>query len=321
MEQVLRDFPKQFSFQPLIENAEGWRPQNKFLLLGMGGSHLAGDLLKITHPHVDLLIHSDYGLPTSSSALEDRLIIASSYSGNTEEVIEGAEQALAHHLPLAVIAVGGKLLELAIDKKLPYVQLPDTGIQPRAALGFSMRALLALLGDRVALEQTALLVNNLQPTSAEEQGKKFAHVLKEKISVIYASTKNQGLAYNWKIKLNETGKIPAFYNVIPELNHNEMNGFDGGETTTTLRSHFHFIFITDSEDHPQIQKRFQVLRQLLLARNYAVSELPLQGSNPYERIFSSLLLADWCAVETAKLQGCDPEPVPIIQEFKVKIAE
>ena len=261
---------------------------------------------------MDLRVHQDYDLPL---IFKDTLVIASSYSGNTEEPISSFTEAVKRGLPLAVISTGGKLLELAKEHKVPYIQIPDTGIQPRAALGFTVKALLQMVGEKELLEESSSLATLLHATSFEEQGKALAKTLQGKIPIIYSSRRNFAIAYNWKIKFNETGKVPAFYNVFPELNHNEMAGFGVEE----LNKPFLVILLQDEKDDPRIQKRMEVLRRLYQDRGLIVERISLAGSFQLLKVFSSLVLADWTAYFTALIHGADPEQVPMIEEFKKQI--
>ncbi|MDP3696425.1 MAG: bifunctional phosphoglucose/phosphomannose isomerase [Candidatus Taylorbacteria bacterium] len=318
IEENILNFNKQFSWEPKIENQKGLTldlQKGRTLVLGMGGSHLGADILNSYDPELNLAVHSDYGLPKNVS--KDDLVIASSYSGNTEEVIDGLNQALKEGLTAAVIASGGKLLEMAKEKGLPYIQLP-TGHQPRLSIGFQVKALAKLLGHQTALEEISRLAEKLNPGEFEEKGRELAEKAKGKIPMIYTSQANFALAYNWKIKFNESGKVPAFYNVFPELNHNEMNGFLSQGSTLDLQKGRTFIFLilTDAEDHPRIQKRMTVMTELFRRKNWPVETIGLAGEGRWQRIFSSLLTADWAAYFTAKQLGLDPENIPLVEEFK-----
>ncbi len=317
MSDAINNFAKQFAYQPVFGNVKKIKSYKRYILLGMGGSHLAADLALVLKPELPLIIHSDYGLPAvPAKDLKESLIIASSYSGNTEEVIDGLEQARKKKLPIVVIAVGGELITKAKKYKLPYILLPDTGVQPRSALGLSMIALFATMNDSTTLRSLHNLAKTLQPTSLEAAGKQLAKRLKDKIPVIYTSNRNQSIAYNWKIKFNETGKIPAFYNVFPELNHNEMTGFDVKDSSKHLSEKFYFLFLKDSADHPRVQKRMQILEQLYRDRGLSVDVLSLNGKNIFAKMFNSLILADWTAVHTAANYGLESEQVPMVEEFK-----
>ncbi len=310
MERIIKKTPAQFLFDPTIEGGTVPTDYEAYIVLGMGGSHLAADLLRMSHPEKSVLVWNDYGLPPVTRALRKKtLVVASSYSGNTEEVIDGLKRAIEEKLPAIAISTGGKLLEVAKTKKIPYITLPDPTIQPRSALGYSFRALLKVLGDNDALAETKKLSKSLDVTVSEEEGRQLAERLRGLIPIIYASNKNEALAYNWKIKFNETGKIPAFANVLPELNHNEMTGFDksGGN--------FFFVLLKDNNDNPRILKRMDVLKGLYEKRGFEVRVLELQGS-PLRKMFSSFLTANWTAYYLALKYGFEPEAVPMVEEFK-----
>lgn len=321
MGKAILDFGKQFAFLPRVENARKLDAHGKFTVCGMGGSNLVMGLLKIVDPTIVAVEHRNYGLPAlSAAALKDRLNIAVSYSGNTEETLSSFDEARKRHLPLAAVATGGKLLARAKKHGVPYVQIPDTGIQPRLALGFMAKALLKLMGYTKLSVQAAALSSTLKPGLFEERGKRLARTLKNHVPVIYVSDANRMIAYNWKIKFNETGKIPAFCNVFPELNHNEMTGFDSKPRSRHLSKLFHVILLKDSDDHLRIQKRMEVTARLYRARKLSVEIVPLSGENTLHKIFSSLILADWTAYYTAMQYGLESEQVPMVEEFKKLIA-
>ncbi|MEK7654440.1 MAG: bifunctional phosphoglucose/phosphomannose isomerase [Patescibacteria group bacterium] len=324
MQKVIEDFPKQFSWEPKIENEDQLQKYSKFIVAGMGGSSLAADLLKVYDPILDLVVHRDYGLPeaclplgtVANTHLDQTLLIASSYSGNTEETLSALDTAIEFGVAVVIIATGGKLLAKAKELGLPYVQLPETGIQPRMATGFSIKALLAVLGMEEAAREISLLAKSLDMKAAQKDGEQLAKKLAGKVPVIYASRPNFPVAYNWKIKFNETGKIPAFANYFPELNHNEMTGFDFVPASEKISQNFHFIFLLDSEDHPRHQKRMEVTARLYEKKGLAVERLMLKGGGMWEKIFSNTLIADWAAYATAQSNNADPENVPMIEEFK-----
>ncbi len=316
---TIRDFPKQFDFKPSIKNHRGIFAFNKFVVCGMGGSNLAGALLKAWKPKLDIYFHRDYGLPPLSS-LKERLIICCSYSGNTEETLEAFEEAKDKGLEVVVITTGGKLLERAIRSRVPYIELPRTGQQPRTATGYLFLSLLAFT-DPDALAEAYTLKRLLDSQRARGRAEALARNLVGKVPVVYASDRNAALATNWKIKFNENGKTPAFCNIFPELNHNEMNGFDAGsDATKRLSENFAFMFLKDEEDHPKIQKRMEVLERLYQSRGLAVEIVPLTGTSRLEKIFQTVMMGDWISCFLAGLCGIDPEPVPMVEEFKLLIS-
>jgi len=320
MHREIEAFLQQFSYKPEVELADRLGHFEKFLITGMGGSHLAADLLRVWQPELSLTIHSDYGLPVGELT-SNTLIIASSYSGKTEETLDGFKAAHEQGLPIAAVSIGGKLLELAREWRVSYVQLPDTGIQPRLAIGLQLRALLALMGRPDLLTELISLTDQLKPAMLESKAQALAETLKGQIPVVYASARNFPLAYYWKISLNETAKSPAFANVFPESNHNELSGFDVQPGTRSLVQPFHLIFLTDATDHPQIQKRMMILARLYGERGVPVTVRALTGLSLPHKIFSSVLLAILTAHELAARYQVEPEAVPLNDELKRLVAE
>ena len=313
MEQAIKDFPKQFKFRPKIEGGKV-KKYKKFLVCGMGGSGQPPQVLKSIAPELDISVHKDYGLPAGD--LRKTLVIAMSYSGNTEETISALEEAREKGLSAAVIATGGTLIERAKQYGFPYIQIPDTGIQPRTATGFLYCALLKFMKQQELLRACRELAKTLGRHDEEAQGRELAHTLKNAVPIIYASSRNYPLAYMWKIKFNETGKIPAFYNVLPELNHNEMTAFDIKDATRGLSEKFHFILLKDPDDLENNQKRMSITEKLYQDRGLKVSTVVLSGENRQERVFSALILGDWTAFYTAQMYGVEAEQVPMVEEFK-----
>lgn len=320
MKTAIINFPKQFTFQPKIANGAKLKKYKKFAAMGMGGSLHSVDIIKAWKPELDIISHRDYGLPAMPNAdFSGRLFIVCSYSGNTEETLDGFEAALRLKLPVAVISKGGKLLEAARRRRIPYVQIPDTHIQPRCSLGFLSRAFMKLMGLEDGIEENAKLATLLDVEKSRKKGLALSKRLKNYVPVLYASRVNFPVVYNWKIKLNETGKIPAFYNVFPELNHNEINGFDVQKSTKDLCQSFYFIFFKDSGDHPRVQKRMDITKKIYESRGLPVEVLKLEGKNKLHKIFNSLVLADWTAYYTAENYGLESEQVPMVEEFKALI--
>ena len=319
----IKNYAKQFEYEPAVENAGklGKKKFTKFIVAGMGGSHLAADIIKDWHPEADIIVWRNYGLPLMREKdLKEHLVILSSYSGNTEETVDAFNMAKAKRCAMAVVASRGKLIALAQKFNVPYVQMPDFHMQPRMATGLSLLALLAVMGEKVWLAEAKELAGILHTAREEHRGRDLAKRLHETVPVIYASARNAAIAQNWKIKFNETGKIPAFYNVVPELNHNEMTGFDAKGRTTPLSRHFHFVFLKDGGDDQRITKRMSVMEKLYRDRGFKTEVILLQGKSEIHKIFGALNLADWTAYHTAKLYGVDPQEVPMVEEFKKMIA-
>src|SRR3989344_7411750 len=288
--EAIKSLEKQLQYQPELVNGDKLGKYDRFIFVGMGGSALGPDLLRVSNPELDILIHRDYGLPDlPDKVLQNSLIILNSYSGNTEEVLSAFKLALSKNLPMAVVSIGGKLLELTRQNSIPYIEIPDWGLEPRMALGLNLKALLRVLGQNQAIDT----ISKIQLVDSEKTGQEIAEKLRGFVPVVYSSRKNGPVAYAWKVKINETSKTPSFSNVFPELNHNEMAGFHANNISKLLSQNFHFIFLRDEADNPRILKRMEVMAKLFQNQKLNVETVELAGDNVFAKIFSSLQLADW----------------------------
>ncbi len=315
MKEILRTYNTQFAFQPEIKNEHLIRKNFKHLIVcGMGGSHLSAGILKTIQPDIEIHIHSDYDIPPFSKAfLESGLLVASSYSGNTEEVLSFYKKIKQlYDLPVLCISMGGELLQYAIENNDPYITLPQTEFVPRTALGITTIALASVYKDKDIMYH----VQNLQLDllKLEQQAQDLAIHLKDKIPVFYASNQNRHLAYNWKIKCNETAKQMAFYNVFPESNHNELESYE-----YTPNSQIMPIVLRDNTDHTRIQKRFNVFVEILKEKNIPYIEIDISHTDVYTKVFNSIVLGDFVTASIAENKGYPQAQVPLIEEFKKKL--
>lgn len=321
LEDIIKNFPKQLEYQSEIQNTGGFKKRDKFIVCGMGGSNLAAGIIKSWEPKLDIIIHRDYGLPAmEETRLKDYLIIASSYSGNTEETISAFQEALARKLSLIVIVAGGKLLELAQEHKTPYIQMPHIGNSPRFAIGYSIIATLKAMNEERIINNINGEVGSLNPDDYKQTGKELVEKLQNKIPLIYSSGPNAGLARYWKISFNETAKLPAFYNFLPELNHNEMAGFSSKIFEGKLNHKFAFVFLNDPDDEPQIQKRMSATQKIFKDRGFTVLKTDVTGPSLWYKSFTSILTAMWTSYYLTQYYGVDPEDISMIENFKKPLA-
>ena len=319
MKKTLARFNEQFNWEFEVQNPRG-DSFDKFLIAGMGGSHLGAWLIKSYGPARDMIIHRGYGLPRlPAGALDHRLFIASSYSGTTEEIVDSLSLASNLGMKTAALAKGGTLIEKAEEMEIPYVQFPDTGLEPRMAIGYSMLALARLMGDQWLETAIRSGGNAVKPLMDEKMGVELAERIRGRIPLVWSSQENMSLAFMWKIKFNETSKIPAFCNSLPELCHNELTGLDVVDSTRALSAPLAIIMLEDESDHPRVQKRMQIAREMLRERKIEVERVMLTGSS-FEKAFRSALLADWVSLALADYYGVPNPETPLIAEFKKRMA-
>lgn len=321
MEEQILNFAEQFKWEPELLYPEHL-PENPshIIVCGMGGSHLGARLLLRHDPSLPISVHSDYGLPRESpERLRSALIIASSYSGETEETLDSARAAVEAGLKVAVVTTGGALTSFAEEHSLPLILISKKDSEPRMAVGAFMLALAHLMRDASLENEIRQTGANVDVRKGQSVGEALAKRLVGTIPLVYASTLNAPLAYFWKIALNETGKIPAFYNLFPEVCHNELSGFDINEHTRKLSSQMSVIFLKDGDDHPRINKRMQIMQGLLTERGLTTVNVELFGNNGLEKALNGTLSGIWTALALAREYGVPDAVTPLISEFKSKM--
>ncbi|MDD3386504.1 MAG: bifunctional phosphoglucose/phosphomannose isomerase [Candidatus Pacebacteria bacterium] len=289
-QEIIQSFHNQFDYQPVIKNINNFKNSKDIFAVGMGGSHLAADLINDIFKEIDIKVHSDYGLPNKIN--KDSLLIVSSFSGNTEETIDALNSALKKKIPLIIVSSGGKLIEIAIKNNLPYIQLPDNTIPPRMALGYSIKAFLKILNKNLDFK--------VSKTQLQKRGFDIAKKIKGTIPLIYSSSRNRAISYIWKINFNENSKNPAFTNYFPELNHNEMVGLGN--------NNFSFILIEDDNDHLRVKKRIKIFK-----KNYQT--ISIKGNAIY-----LIILSLWASYYLALENKVDPQETKIIDNLKEELS-
>lgn len=299
---------------------------SKIIVTGMGGSALAAgmakDWLDLPQPFE---VIKGYTLPKYVDP--QTLVIASSYSGNTEETLSALAGAKSAGAMVAVITSGGELLATAQNDAMAYVQL-ESGMQPRMAVLANLTALIALL-EKFGLivgvtEQLQEASSGLEAATAQwlpsapgehNQAKQLAAELLGKTPVVYASGLMRSVAYKWKISFNENAKNVAFMNELPEFNHNEFMGW----VSHPVQKPFGVIDLRSDHDHPQIKKRFEISDRLLSGMRPKATVVNLQGRSLLEQMLWGSVLADFASIYLAILNGVDPTPVELIEKLKKEL--
>ena len=319
-ENTISKFTEQFAWEPAVVNGDALSTYKHLIVCGVGGSQLGAMLIKNYGPEPKILLHRDYGLPKFTPEMErDSLIILSSYSGTTEETLDSGREALARGLHIAAVSTGGDLIAFAREHKLPHIIIPDTGLQPRLATGYSMLAMARIFDDSSLLSRIREAGQSIDTAASRAEGARLAEALRGKVPLIYTSRANAPLGYVWKIKINETSKIPAFSNVIPEMCHNEINGLDPVDSTRPLIANMHVVMMEDASDEPRNQKRMRVASDIFKERGIPVLHVALAG-NDFAKVFNSYVLSDWVSYALAEHYGVPDEATPLITEFKRRIA-
>ena len=313
MLQVIKEFPKQCrEALNLPQGISASGNISNIVIAGMGGSAVGGDLLKtyLRKTDIPVYVNRDYKLPNFVN--ENTLVFAVSYSGNTEETLSAFRDAKEKNAQIIGITSGGKLAE-ECEK---IIKIPS-GLQPRASLGYLFFPMLGILHNtniiRVKNDELNEMMDILKKTDEfNSQGEELSKKLKEKIPIIYASENLAPIAFRWKTQINENAKMPAFYNVFSEMNHNEIASYQN------MDRKFVAILIRDKYDNERIKKRMDICKGIMEERT-DVEEVHTQGEGLLARIFSTIYLADFVSYYLAIWNRVDPTPVDIIEGLKRKL--
>ena len=290
------------------------------VIAGMGGSAISGDIIidllaaKVALP---IVVNRNYSLPAFVGP--KTLFFALSYSGNTEETLTATKEALEKSAQVVCITSGGRLQELAQEKKLPCCIIPS-GCQPRAALPYLLIPVLAYFEQAKLypsfaqdLAEAISLIESLQQ-DYQKQAQQLAKQLIGKTPLIFATQGNTGsVGYRLKTQFNENSKACALVNVFPELNHNEIVNL--GQRA----SNYYLLLLRDQGDSERINKRIAITRSLLESQLKGIFEIKSQGKSHLARLFSLIFFGDLLTVYLALEQGIDPTPVHVIEELKKEL--
>jgi glucose/mannose-6-phosphate isomerase len=299
------------------------------VVAGMGGSAIGGLLARAVlgdRCSRPMAIARDYGLP--SWVTPDTAVLCSSYSGETEETLAAFEAAGALGAHRIVCTTGGRLASDARADGVPVIPLPGA-FQPRAAVGYALVVALEVAalvgtGDQlhteidVAAAHAEQLVSEWGPDAPEESlAKRLARSLHGTTPQIAGAGLTAPIAYRWKTQLNENANSPAFAAELPELDHNELVGWEGAPSL----GRFSAVFLDDCDLHPRVRERIR-LTQELIGDNAAVTErVESVGETAIERLVSLVLLGDLVSIYMAVLAGRDPAQIDVLHELKRRLAD
>ena len=297
---------------------------SSIIFCGLGGSAISGDLL-VNYLSDELTIPFNvvrgYNLP--SNVKDNSLVIISSYSGNTEETISCFNQALKKNCAIVAITSGGKISDEAINHKVPVVKIQG-GFQPRYALGLGFFSLLKVMQElKLANEEsTVRRIKDLWQKRGEEYSLEnniafqFAEKLVGFIPVIYSSEFLSSVGYRFKSQFNENSKLHAFHHNIPEMNHNEIIGW---ESFNEKQFNAKVVYLLDKNFNKQNLKRFTILQELISERKVEILTLESNEVDRKVRIMDLIFLCDWITFYTAVLRGYDPSEIDFIHQMKKRL--
>jgi glucose/mannose-6-phosphate isomerase len=296
---------------------------------GMGGSAIGGDLaaaLLADELKVPMTVHRDYGLPAYVG--RDSLVIASSYSGNTEETLSAFEEARKRGAKVLALTTGGTLATQARASNYPVVTFSYKA-RPRATLGYSRGLVLGsltrlgLVRDlssdlESAVADLARLEERVHEGARTNDAKKLAIELYGRIVFAYGAGVMGVMARRVKGQWNENAKNWSAYDVMSELNHNAVVGFPNPQIA---RDSISVLMLRSDRDNPRHKIRFDVTRELLDRASIQHKSLQFTGSNMLSEVLQMTLFTDYVTFYVALLNGADPSPNTSIDYLKERLAK
>lgn len=305
------------------------RPFERVVVCGMGGSAIGGDLARSflgERSRLPVLSCRDYHLPANLA--RGALVVASSYSGNTGETLSAYDAARAHGASIIAITSGGQLAERCARDGVPVCRIPG-GMPPRSAIGYSLLPMLHVLRAagvaafedkeyREALDVARERCDAYDPRRHDNAAIEIANDLHRRTAFVYAAPGLlEGVARRWACQINENAKTLAHFAFFPEMNHNEIVGWEVGEH---IMSNAVIISLEDREDHPMTRRHADVGLSLMGPYAAKVERLETPGGGRLARMIAMMLLGDFTSVYLAYLNDVDPTPVKKIDALKQALA-
>ncbi|MDA7803932.1 hypothetical protein N8987_05090, partial [Crocinitomix sp.] len=252
---------------------------------------------------------------------QNTLVIASSYSGDTEETLSAVKECKKRGSEIAVITSGGDLCDQAIANNWNYCKVPG-GEQPRAMLAYSLVQQLYILSNynlinndiNGDLTKVIELLDD-QEHATREEAMKIAAKLKGKLPIIYAGNDFKGVAVRWRQQINENAKELCWHHVLPEMTHNEVVGWAGG--TKQLAP----IFLHSNLNHPRTNRRWEISKEIISKYTDTIQETEARGTSKLEQTFYLIHLGDWVSYFISEIKNIDAVEVDVINHLKGEMAK
>jgi len=304
--------------------------KDKLMICGLGGSAIGGDVLRTLLSHqmkIPIFVNRNYDLPQLVD--ERTLVFVVSYSGNTEETIASYKEAKRRNSAIISVSSGGRLRKLSEEDGIPHITIPS-GMPPRTALGYLFLPILRVLENigwapEQDYDELFRVLQDIRDRCAPDTpmsinlAKAIASELVDRIPLIYGvDGKTDVAAHRLKTQFNENSKVLAFWDVFPELNHNEVVPW--GEEGKASFGQFYPIFIRDKGETERIKRRIEVTQSIIEKRGVKWREIWTEGENLLTRILSVIYIGDWISFYLAIIGGVDPTPVRAIDFLKKELS-
>jgi glucose/mannose-6-phosphate isomerase len=295
---------------------------NNIVITGLGGSGIGGKIVaQLVRNEIDVPVSINNGYHLPAFVGENTLVIVSSFSGNTEETLEAMQIALERNAEIACISSGGKVIEIAQEKALNHIILPECH-SPRAMLTYSLTQQFFLLNHygfinesfKTSIGKAAELIDS-HIESIQQEAEKIAKGLQGKTAVIYSEEGYEGVAIRLRQQLNENAKVLAWHHYLPEMNHNELVGWAGG------KEEYAVILFRNDSDYSRTQRRMEISKEVIEKYTNTHFEVWSKGDDSIQKSLYLIVLGDWISIYLAELQDVDPIEIKVINYLKGELAK
>lgn len=298
-------------------------PYRSVFISGLGGSGIGGNFVQeLVRSECKLPIVVSKGYHAPRWVNKHTLAICSSYSGNTEETLSTFEQLLGTGAKIVCIASGGKLIELAKQHGLDYIQLTGGWSSPRACMGYSIVAQLSVLRSTKLItgkifNQVAAAARLLTKDQADirKKAEKLAKNIGQRTPVIYVADHAEAVAVRWRQQINENAKMLCWHHVLPEMNHNELVGWkDQRPDIVTL-------WLRNKDDYQRTAIRTDITKGITDGLTKSSFEIWSKGKSFAEKAFYLVHLGDWLSWYLSQERGMDAVEIKVIDYLKNELSK
>jgi len=302
-------------------------------VLGMGGSGIAGDVLRAVGTSLPVPVISLKQIRTPAFVGPNSLVFAVSYSGSTEETLAMTAGALDAGAPVVAVTAGGDLAQLVGDRGGTVIRCAAELVMPRAALGALVAPLVVTLyhlglfpeGHALLVEAQAQLKRRRDQCTAAVTGstnpaRELARRIGRSVPLVYGGGALGAVAaYRWKCDINENAKAPAFHAAYPELSHNEICGW--GQHGDVTRQILTLVSLRHGFEHPRLQERIDATTALIEEAVLQVIDVEAAGDGRLAQLLDLMYLGDWVSCYLALDNDVDPGPIDAIAQLKGSLTE
>ncbi len=292
------------------------------LICGLGGSGIGGTIVSdIISPKVDIPITAtkDYSIPNFVN--EHTLVIANSYSGNTEETLYALEKCQAKGAEIAVITSGGKLKALAEENKYNKIIIPGNQ-PPRAMFGYAFTELFFMLNHYGIIDDSfksdftkAIELLDTEKSDIQEQAMSLAKKMYKQTPVIYVANGFEGVAVRFRQQINENSKMLCWHHVVPEMNHNELLGWRTNVTDLAV------VYFRNKSDYDRNQIRMDINKKVISEYTDNISEIWSKGDSLIENSLYHINLGDWVSWYLSEMNNVDAIEIDVIDFLKGELGK